>query len=247
MQGKKVVVFMGPSLEAETAKKILDAEYRPPASRGDIFNAVREGAQIIGLIDGVFFQACSIAHREILHALENGVKVVGASSMGALRASELDLYGMEGVGRIYELYRGGELVSDGEVALIFEPDSFKPLSEPLVNIRYNLGLAEERGIINKEAKEKILRIAKSLYYPERDYERILSVAEGEVEKKDLERLKKFLRGERRDLKREDAIEALRRIKDIYNHRYIKGGGCQNENTLAGCTVQLQLLRGVLPF
>jgi len=214
MQGKKVVVFVGPSLEPETAKNILDAEYRPPASRGDIFKAVREGAKIIGLIDGVFFQACAIAHREILYALEKGVKVIGASSMGALRASELDLFGMEGVGEIYELYRKGELVSDDEVALIFEPESFKPLSEPMVNMRYNLGLAEERGIINGEEKEKILSIAKSLYYPERDYERILNLAGGEVGKEVLERLKKFLTEERRDLKQEDAIEALRRIKTI---------------------------------
>ncbi len=214
MHERKVVVFLGPSLEAETAKKILDVEYRPPASRGDIFNAVREGVKIIGLIDGVFFQACAIAHREILYALEKGVKVVGASSMGALRGSELDSYGMEGVGRVYELYRKGELVSDDEVALIFEPNSFKPLSEPLVNIRYNLGLAEERGIINKEVKEKILNIAKSLYYPERVYERILSIAEDEVEIVVLERLKKFLIEEKKDLKRDDAIEALKRIKEI---------------------------------
>jgi len=38
---------------------------------------------------------------------------------------------------IYELYKQGGLVSDEEVALIFEPESFKPLSEPMVNIRYN--------------------------------------------------------------------------------------------------------------
>jgi len=214
MHEGKVVAFLGPSLEAEDAKKILDAEYRPPASRGDIFKAVREGVKIIGLIDGVFFQASAIAHREILYALEKGVKVVGASSMGALRASELDSYGMEGVGGVYERYRKGELVSDDEVALIFEPDSFKPLSEPLVNIRYNLELAEERGIINKEVKEKILNIAQSLYYPERDYERVLSVAEGEVEKEVLERLKKFLIEEKKDLKREDAIVALKRIREI---------------------------------
>jgi hypothetical protein len=53
----ELVVFLGPSLEAETARKILDAEYRPPASRGDIFRAVVEGAKIIGLIDGVFFHS----------------------------------------------------------------------------------------------------------------------------------------------------------------------------------------------
>jgi len=213
MQERKVVVFLGPSLDADAAKNILDAEYRPPASRGDIFRAVQEGAGIIGLIDGVFFQACAIAHREILYALEEGVKVIGASSMGALRASELDVYGMEGVGRIYELYKKGELVSDDEVALLFDPGTFRPVSEPLVNIRYNLELAEDKGIINKEGREKILRIAKSLYYPERDFESVLSIAEKELNL-DLKRLKKFLREDRRDLKREDAIEALQRIKEI---------------------------------
>ena len=214
MHEEQVIVFLGPSLEAETARKILDVEYRPPASRGDIFRAVEEGAKIIGLIDGVFFQASAIAHREILYALEAGVKVLGASSMGALRASELDSFGMEGIGKIYELYKQGKLVSDDEVALIFEPESFKPLSEPLANIRYNLGIAEEKGIINRETAEKILDIARSLYYPERDYERVLSIAEGEVEISVLEQLKKFLIEGRSDLKREDAVAALTRIREI---------------------------------
>jgi hypothetical protein len=141
--------------------------------------------------------------------------------MGALRASELDSFGMEGIGKIYELYKQGKLVSDDEVALIFEPESFKPLSEPLANIRYNLGIAEERGIINEETKKKILHIARSLYYPERDYERVLSVAEGEVERAVLVQLKKFLIEERSDLKREDAVAALKRIREILEKRVIK--------------------------
>jgi len=213
MPERKVVVFLGPSLDTESAKDILNADYRPPASRGDIFMAVQEGAAIIGLIDGVFFQACAIAHREILYAMDEGVKVIGASSMGALRASELDVYGMDGVGKIYEQYKNGKLVSDDEVALLFDPYTFKPLSEPLVNIRYNLELAEEKGIITKEVEEKILKVAKSLYYPERDYGSILSIAESEL-KLDLEPLKKFLQEDKRDLKREDAVDALERMKEI---------------------------------
>jgi hypothetical protein len=213
MHEKNVVVFLGPSLDAETAQSILDAEYRPPAARGDIFKAVHEGARIIGLIDGVFFQDCAVAHREILFALEAGVKVIGASSMGALRASELDLYGMVGVGRIYNQYKSGELDSDDEVALLFDPETLEPLSEPLVNIRYNLDLAEERGIISNEVKEEILRVAKSAYYPERDYEWIVSTAEAKL-KVDLGQLKRFLDEERRDLKREDAIAALKLIKEL---------------------------------
>jgi hypothetical protein len=213
MHESKVVVFLGPSLDVETAKGILDAEYKPPAARGDIFMAVKEGARIIGLIDGVFFQACAIAHREILYALENGVKVIGASSMGALRASELDLYGMKGVGAIYAQYKNGELVSDDEVALLFDPETLEPVSEPLVNIRYNLGLAEEAGLISEAEAEKLLTVATSLYYPERDYERLLSTAEAEL-KADLTQLRVFLSERRIDLKRADAIEALKRIKEM---------------------------------
>lgn len=206
-------MFLGPSLEVASAKEILNAEYRPPAARGDIFKAVQDGAEIIGLIDGVFFQDCAVAHREILYALEKGVKVIGASSMGALRASELDVYGMEGVGKIYELYKSGALVSDDEVALLFDPETFRPVSEPLVNIRHELDLAEEKGVITKEEKEQLVAVAKSLYYPEREYEEILSLAEAKLNV-DLARLKKFLREKKSDLKREDAIAALERIKEI---------------------------------
>ena len=97
-----IVVFLGPSLARSRAEQILEADYRPPAKRGDLYNAAREGARIILLIDGVFFQDCSVAHKEVLYALEAGAKVLGASSMGALRASELDVYGMEGIGQIYQ-------------------------------------------------------------------------------------------------------------------------------------------------
>lgn len=95
-----VVVFLGPSCDLAAAREILDADYRPPAKRGDITRAVEDGARVIGLIDGVFFQDCAVAHREVLAALRAGVRVVGASSMGALRAAELDSLGMEGVGEI---------------------------------------------------------------------------------------------------------------------------------------------------
>ena len=111
-----IVVFLGPSLSRARAEQILEADFRPPAKRGDIYRAAREGAGIILLIDGVFFQECSVAHKEVIYALEAGAKVLGASSMGALRASELDIYGMVGVGKIYEAYKMGDLVSDDEVA-----------------------------------------------------------------------------------------------------------------------------------
>ena len=135
---QKIIVFLGPSLDLPAAEKILPAEYRPPAKRGDLIAAVHDGATIIGLIDGVFHQESAVAHREILTAIKQGVKVVGASSMGALRAAEMDTLGMVGIGEIYRMYKNGELESDDEVALVFDPSSGLALSEPLINIRFTL-------------------------------------------------------------------------------------------------------------
>jgi len=78
----EIVVFLGPSLPRDKAEQILQADFRPPAKRGDLFKAAKDGADIICLIDGVFFQDCSVAHKEILYALEHGVRVIGASRHG---------------------------------------------------------------------------------------------------------------------------------------------------------------------
>ena len=76
-----------------------------PARQGDIWRAVRAHRPVaIGLIDGVFFHEPAVWHREILWALAEGVHVFGAASMGALRAAELEPFGMRGVGRVFAAY-----------------------------------------------------------------------------------------------------------------------------------------------
>lgn len=212
----RIVVFLGPSLPVDRAKQILDAEYLPPAKRGDIYRAALEGADIICLIDGVFFQECSVAHKEIIDAIEMGSKILGASSMGALRASEMDVYGMEGVGEIYLAYKRGDLVADDEVALIFDPIVFEPMSEPLVNIRHNLEIALQREIIDDAARNVMLETAQSRYFPERTYERMIKDCGGVVSPDALKRFREFINNERRDLKMEDALKALERAKEIAN-------------------------------
>jgi hypothetical protein len=212
----EIVVFLGPSLARAKAEKILEADYRPPAKRGDLYNAAREGARIILLIDGVFFQECSVAHKEVLYALEAGARVLGASSMGALRASELDIYGMEGIGLIYQAYKSGHLVSDDEVALTFDPFTWEPRSEPLVNIRFNLDLAWQKGAIITSCRDTLFHCAESLYFPERTYERMMAEAIALVPEKELKRFREFLAEEKRDFKMEDALMALQRVKEIAN-------------------------------
>ena len=214
LDASEIVVFLGPSLSKAKAEQIVSADFQPPAKRGDIYRAARDGAKIICLIDGVFFQECSVAHKEVIHAMDLGVKVLGASSMGALRASELDVYGMEGVGIIYDAYKQGRLVSDDEVALTFDPFSLEPSSEPLVNIRFNLDLAWQKGVISASAKEKLFHCALLRYFPERTYERMFSDASGKVSEKELLCIRDYLAKEKRDFKMEDALLAMKRVREL---------------------------------
>jgi len=210
----RIIVFLGPSLDQASAAQILAAEYRPPAKRGDILAAVADGADIIGLIDGVFHQDCAVAHREILTAVKGDITVVGASSMGALRAAEMDTLGMTGIGRIYHMYKDGTITSDDEVALVFDPVSGYALSEPLINIRCTLKKAEAAGVITPPVHAALLDAARSVFYPQRTYPKIAAVAGEAIDAATKERFLAFASATPADQKREDAIAALEYIRDL---------------------------------
>ena len=170
--------------------------------------------QLSALIDGVFHQECAVAHREILTAIKKGVRVVGASSMGALRAAEMDTLGMVGIGEIYRMYKSGELESDDEVALVFDPSSGLALSEPLINIRFTLKRAREEGIIDAAEHDALLASARSVFYPQRTYRTIVSQTNDTVDTKTQERFLVWVEKGQCDQKREDAVAALEYIRKI---------------------------------
>ena len=107
MNAHDIVVFLGPSLSIDQARRTLPALYLGPARCGDVLRARRLSPRAIAIVDGVFASTPAIWHKEILLALEDGIAVFGASSMGALRAAELVPFGMVGIGRIFEAYRDG--------------------------------------------------------------------------------------------------------------------------------------------
>jgi hypothetical protein len=214
----KVVVFLGPSLSHQEAREILnEAEYRQPAGRGDVIRAANDGADAIGLIDGVFYQQAAVSHREILYAIKKGITVMGGSSMGALRASELDGYGMVGVGKIYNWYKEGAINSDDEVALVFNPETLTPITEPLVNIRATLEGLLKRQAVDEEECEIILKAARAVPFQLRNFQRIVqrAITDG----LDRGRGRIVLDGmmaERVDQKRLDAIEVLKKLKELFS-------------------------------
>ena len=195
------------------ARKVLDADYRPPIKRGDL-PCLSDQVRYVGIIDGVFLNDCSVGHREIIALLKRGVTVVGGGSMGALRASELSDLGMIGVGKIYEMYFSGEIEGDDEVALIFNPETGDPLSEPLVNIRATLALAVEKGIIEADTSTQILEKVRREYYPRRSMALMLEHAKEVLDPIILDDLTDFMKINSVDIKRKDALAVLHEIAKI---------------------------------
>ena len=211
-----VIIFVGPSLPVEEARSLLDADYRPPAKAGDVYAASLRRPQAIGIIDGFFEAVPAIWHKEVLHALQQGIPVYGASSMGALRAAELHTFGMQGVGRIFESYAAGEFEDDDEVALVHAPGvlDYRPMSEPMVNIRDGLRRALVLGIIFQSTHDLLVAIAKAQFYPDRSWQALGKLGiEAGAAGEEMERLLDFVRCEKPDLKREDARKMLCRMAE----------------------------------
>jgi hypothetical protein len=121
--GERVLVYTGLSLNPrEVTEWIPDAVVRPPARQSDILSDLyRYRPTHLLLIDGKFRQDLSPWVMELVHALDNGVQVYGAASIGALRAVECQSVGMIGCGRIYDWYREGVIDDDACVAMVYQP------------------------------------------------------------------------------------------------------------------------------
>ncbi|MGB9979120.1 TfuA-related McrA-glycine thioamidation protein [Methanobacterium sp.] len=209
---KNIIIFIGPSLSGDEASKILEADYRPPIQRGDIAAALHDNPDIIGIIDGVFHQQPAVSHREILDALKKGITIVGGASMGALRASELDDFGMIGIGYVYNQYKNGFIESDDDVAIVINPVNLKQLSDSLVSIDYNFKRMLDKGIISEEELDLLFRAAKSIFYPKRTYDLVFKTAN--INENKIKEIKRFLDEEGIDIKRKDAINVIKYIKNM---------------------------------
>ena len=169
MNCQQTLVFLETSLTHSEAKIILpEAIYMPPIQKGDVIRAIKNGYEQIVIIDGNFGWTPSVWHKEILIALDYGIEVWGAASMGAIRASELDLYGMKGVGIVYEMYKNGAIDGDDEVAINYSPYNHEQ-TIPLINLRLTMKQ------FKLKSEKLILDRIRDIYYGKRSWDNIAEV------------------------------------------------------------------------
>jgi hypothetical protein len=170
-------VFLGPSLPVADAVRLLDAVYLPPVAVGDVYTLIREAApRRIAIVDGYFERMAAVWHKELLWAMEQGVRVYGAASMGALRAAELAPFGMIGVGRIAGDYARGRLTADDEVAMVHGPAElgYPAMSTALVDLRAGLAVAVRRGAITAATRARLVELAGAMFYRDRSWEALIA-------------------------------------------------------------------------
>lgn len=186
------LVFLGPTLAVSEARRLLPAHYLPPAAQGDVITSLQHlPSSAVLLIDGVFQGEPAVRHKEILWAMARGIPVFGAASMGALRAAELNRYGMVGIGLIYRWYRRFECLPDDAVAVLHAPAElgFRALTLALVDLRLTIRRAERTGAIGARLAARLQLAAAQLNFRERNLvavvDRALSGLPGEASRADI--------------------------------------------------------------
>lgn len=161
------------------------------------------------IIDGSFGHTLAVGPSEVVDVARAGVTIVGASSMGALRAAECWPAGVRGIGEIYAGYRSGRLTSDDEVAVAMEAGAgYAARSIPLVHVRAAVASATALGVLTVSQGHRLVEATQALHFSDRLWPNILRSA-GFQPQGDLLRT---LEGGP-NLKRQDALEAVRWVAE----------------------------------
>jgi hypothetical protein len=209
----RAAVFVGAGL--------TDADYRdidtdtidlfPPIRRGDLGRATADGYDVIAIIDGEFYHTLAVSPKEILVALRYGRRVLGGSSMGALRAAEMDVLGMEGVGQIYNWYRRGVVTRDDDVALMFgllDDHSYRATTVPMVNVLWATREFKRHNMLTSTVRRRLTIAARRIHWANRNWFNVCEAAG--LTDADRQTVWNWARDPDNDLKRLDSKRVIER-------------------------------------
>jgi hypothetical protein len=168
-------IFVGPTAYGARlpTRPDLSFELKPPAERGT-FEDLVAGAKspgVVALVDGRFGDKLAVSHRELRHLLEGGWQVWGLSSLGAIRAVEMQALGMRGFGLIYEQFRKEPEKADDEVAVLHDPSPpFRPTTHPLVHIREAMRFLVQSELVDQSEANEILDHLRTTWFGNRSLE-----------------------------------------------------------------------------
>lgn len=182
----EIIAFAGPSLPAIpdlTWNALLNqVQLRPPAQEGDILTVIDDRPNTLVLIDGYYFDGrdytvAAVKPQELTAAINAGIQIIGAASMGAIYAAELNHYGVAGIGQVFEWFQDGTLQGTDELVILHLPEEFgyQHITVALVEVRYALQQLVNDQLISSTSSQALIKTIKELPFTERSLEIILKI------------------------------------------------------------------------
>ncbi|OLF11293.1 TfuA-like protein [Actinophytocola xanthii] len=209
-----VHVFAGPSLSGSPVLGLAGVCHHPPIAHGDLYR-LRPGPQdVVLVVDGLYQHTAPIRHKELVAAHAAGTTLVGAASIGALRAADLVGHGMTGMGTVFGWYRDGRLVSEADVALMHgDADvDYRAFTHALVSLVSVTDRLVAAGRLAEPDSAAVLAVAESVHFGLRTAAALLAAAENAGQAAAMRLVLEELRPDRLgDIKRIDAEAAVRAL------------------------------------
>lgn len=173
---KRCYLFAGPSAHNLDLAKYSWLVNLGPAKQSDVLDLLKYSKVTdIILADGLYKSIPAPWHKELILALHRGINIIGTSSIGALRASEMSQYGLVGYGKVYE-YLKSSLTDDSEVAVVHSgsEDSWRPLTIAHVEVYFFAKHLVSRNLINSSLAKELVEISKHTYFEQRTLHYLLN-------------------------------------------------------------------------
>ncbi len=208
-----VHVFSGPSTAGSAVLERPEVCPHPPVMHGDLYRLRLKPGDSVLIIDGLYQHEPPVRHKEILSLCASGVRVYGAASIGALRASELHSLGMPGLGTVFGWYRDGRLNSDADVAVVHgDADiGFRAFTHAMVSILDRCEELQRSRQLDAQAAAAVTHIARSVHFTERSSTALLVAARKHGQESAMRTVVTALADADSDIKRRDAATAIRAL------------------------------------
>lgn len=199
------MVFGGPSLSLVPAELLTGFELRPPVKRGELAALQSEAPRTVLVVDGLFGGSMAVTPLECRQLLSLGWQLLGCSSIGALRASELWSAGMIGVGTVYQLLRLEKIPADADVAVSYSAGSWQELGVSVVQVR-----AIVARLTSPHPAAQLVQAARRIHWLERSWADVFKAwSLLGVDAETLAKAKAMSANEALHPKKTDALEAIR--------------------------------------
>ncbi|QRR07548.1 hypothetical protein FPJ27_14680 [Burkholderia sp. MS455] len=119
------------------------------------------------ITDGVFGESMAVSPCECMDLLHAGWLLLGASSMGALRAADCNRVGMIGIGEIYFGFKLGYYHSDADVAVLYQPATHNERTISLAQADWIIRHFAQEHSISGPAHHRLLRDLRAVPWFER--------------------------------------------------------------------------------